>query len=87
MKGDCASSNVSASLGDHSVTFDTLAEGRHNNCTLTVTDAAGNVSAPLVVNAFDLDVTAPAITGVALSQLRPQGRRDGARPPSPSTSP
>jgi len=66
-EGDCASSNVSASLGDHSVTFDTLAEGRHNNCTLTVTDAAGNVSAPLVVNAFDLDVTAPAITGVALS--------------------
>jgi len=55
--GDCSSVTTAAVAGNNTVTFNTLASGLHNNCTITVTDTAPahNVSAPLAVNAFTID--------------------------------
>ena len=38
----------------NTVVFNTLANGTHSNCTITVTDAAGNVSNQLVVSPFTI---------------------------------
>ncbi len=67
--GDCASSAVSASVGSNTITFAELADGAHTNCTITVTDAAGNASNVLNVASFTIDATAPviAITAPTLS--------------------
>jgi len=60
--GDCSGSITSAIAGDNTVTFDALSEGVHDTCTITVTDAAGNTSAPLTITPFTVDVTPPVIT-------------------------
>lgn len=41
-----------------------LAEGTYNNCTATVTDAAGNPSSALALTTFVIDVTAPDVAEV-----------------------
>jgi hypothetical protein len=58
--GDCSSQTTSATAGLNTVVFNTLANGTHNNCTITVTDVSGNVSNQLVVSPFTIGVTAPA---------------------------
>jgi len=50
--GDCSSSTNSASSGSNAITFSTLAYGYHSNCTIRVTDTAGNQSSILGVNSF-----------------------------------
>lgn len=50
--GDCLSSTMYVSSGLNTVVFNTLANGFHSNCTITVTDVAGNVSNQLVVSPF-----------------------------------
>ncbi len=61
--GDCTSAGLaSASVGANVATFDALAAGTHNNCTIKVTDSAGNQSNTLSVNSFTIDTTAPTIT-------------------------
>ncbi|MGL5831517.1 MAG: hypothetical protein ACRCZE_05225, partial [Candidatus Altimarinota bacterium] len=62
--GDCSSATTAASIGNNTVTFNALAVGLHNNCTITVTDAALNVSNILNVNAFTIDTTAPTVAEV-----------------------
>jgi hypothetical protein len=52
--GDCSSATTAASSGNNTVTFNALSTGPHSNCTVTVTDAANNASAPLSVTAFTL---------------------------------
>lgn len=61
--GGCSSATTTAILGTNSVTFDTLAEGTYANCTLRVTDASGNVSAPLAISQFIVDTTPPVLAG------------------------
>ena len=61
--GDCTSTDTTAASGENTVTFDALAEETHSNCTLTVTDAAGNISDALAVPEFTIDTTAPTLTG------------------------
>ncbi|MBU4579911.1 fibronectin type III domain-containing protein [Patescibacteria group bacterium] len=73
--GDCSSATTSASVGANIITFNTLTDGAHNNCTITVTDAAGNPSNILAVTAFTIytassaknitsfNFTSPAVTG------------------------
>ena len=55
-------SNSAASSGENTVTFSTLAEGTYTGKTITVTDAAGNVSNTLTIPNFVIDTTAPVIS-------------------------
>ncbi len=40
--GDCSSSSTIATAGDNTLTFNTLLNGTHSNCIISVTDIAGN---------------------------------------------
>ncbi len=61
--GSCSSATTSASSGTNSISFRTLSEGSYN-CTITVTDSAGNASTALNVNTFVVDTTAPTLSQV-----------------------
>jgi predicted outer membrane repeat protein len=52
--GDCSSATTAATVGNNTVTFNTLSAGAHTNCTITVTDAATNASTPLSVTSFTI---------------------------------
>ena len=61
--GDCSSSATAAAIiGDNTIAFDPLLDGLHNNCTIVVTDDAGNASETLNVSAFTIDTVAPVST-------------------------
>jgi len=60
--GDCSSQTTAAASGLNTVVFNALADGDHSNCTITVTDAAGNVSNQLVVSPFTVGATATVTT-------------------------
>ncbi len=62
--GDCTSTTIDAVVGDNTVTFATMSDGAHNNCTITVTDATNNISDSLTVRPFIIDATAPVLTEV-----------------------
>lgn len=59
--GDCSSTTTAVLAGDTAVTFSTLADGAHTNCTITVADTAGN-SGSVTVASFTVDTTGPVIT-------------------------
>ncbi len=63
--GDCSAPTASAASGNNTITFSTLTEGVHSNCTIRVTDAAGNQSTQLSVTPFTIDITLPVISNVA----------------------
>ncbi len=60
--GSCTSATTTVTAGDNTITFDTLVDGTYSDCTITVTDAAGNASDPLLVSEFVVDATIPIIT-------------------------
>ncbi|OHB81418.1 MAG: hypothetical protein A2V98_17145 [Planctomycetes bacterium RBG_16_64_12] len=66
--GTCDSVTTSASLGSNTITLDSngaggaLGQGTYSNCTVTVTDAAGNPSDALAINTFVIDTTAPTLS-------------------------
>ena len=63
--GDCSSSTTSAVSGSNTITFASLSDGLHNNCSIQVTDSLGTASV-LVVSAFTiLNSTPPEITNVS----------------------
>lgn len=64
--GDCSSPTTSVVAGLNTVVMNTLANGVHSNCTITVMDAAGNISNQLVVSPFTVGV-ATAITPASSS--------------------
>lgn len=57
--GSCSSATTTASVGDNTISFNTLASGTYSNCTITVTDSANNASNVLAVTAFTVDAAAP----------------------------
>ena len=60
---DCsATAGGAVGTGAHTATFATLGDGTHSNCTVTVTDAAGNASNALAVPPFIIDTAAPTAT-------------------------
>ena len=65
--GSCSSSTTSATSGNNTIIFNALAAGTYVNCTITVTDSAGNASSPLSVNTFVVDTTAPTVSSVSSS--------------------
>jgi hypothetical protein len=62
--GPCISSTTSAVNGNNTVTFNTLAQGQYSNCTVRVSDAAGNLSNVLTVPTFNIDTVSPTLTQV-----------------------
>jgi hypothetical protein len=52
--GSCSSSTTSASIGNNTITLVSLGTGTYSDCTITVTDAAGNVSSTLTVSSFSV---------------------------------
>lgn len=72
--GACTSSTVAAVVGHNAVTFNTLAPATYSTCTITVTDAFGNVSNVLTITPFTIDpvVVAPPVGG---------GGGSGGQPP------
>ena len=50
--GSCSSSTTSAISGNNTITLVSLSTGTYSNCTITVTDAAGNVSSTLTLSSF-----------------------------------
>ena len=58
--GSCAtagSATTNAIVGHTLITFNTLSDGSYIDCTITVTDSAGNVSNPLSVTPFTVNTT------------------------------
>jgi hypothetical protein len=66
--GDCSSAMTTATAGENTITFSTLGEGTHSNCTLTVTDGAG-FSGSLVVSSFTLSKYADSNLSLSPSSL------------------
>ncbi|MEM9303330.1 MAG: hypothetical protein AAGE01_14540, partial [Pseudomonadota bacterium] len=67
--GSCGSGNEGAiGSGNQNITLtqpnniSALAAGTYSDCTITVTDATGNSSAPLTLTAFTIDLTAPTVS-------------------------
>ena len=66
--GSCSSNTTSAVTGNNNITFNTLSDGTHSNCTITITDLAGHVSNTVTIPTFILDSTAATleeITGIS----------------------
>jgi hypothetical protein len=64
--GSCSSATVDAfSGGTTTVTLNTLADGTYTNCTVKVTDEAGNVSNTLTMASFTVDTVIPVINVLA----------------------
>ncbi len=53
--GDCSSSTTAAAAGNNTITFSTLSEGVHSNCSLEVTNGAGFASECLAVSPITID--------------------------------
>ena len=64
--GTCESSTTATTEGDNTITFNTLVEGEHTDCTIIVTDAAGNASEPLAVTAFTIEIETISVMGIQL---------------------
>jgi alpha-tubulin suppressor-like RCC1 family protein len=62
--GDCSSSDTSATVGNNTITFNTLADANHGNCTIRVTDNASNSSNTLTASSFIIDTTGPTLVEV-----------------------
>jgi len=72
MGGSCGASSSAtiSSTGNQTITLTQtdnttpLSDGTYSNCTVTVTDGAGNASSPLSISAFTIDTTAPTLSEV-----------------------
>ena len=53
--GSCSSSTTSATTDNNTITLDSLSERTYSDCTITVTDSAGNISNSLTLTSFIVD--------------------------------
>jgi len=65
--GSCSSSTTSATTGDNTITLVSLSDGTYSNCTIIVTDSAGNASSSLTMNSFVVDTTSPTVSSTSPS--------------------
>ncbi len=61
--GNCSSDNNTAVADNMTVSFAALADGTYSDCTITVTDSAGNTQT-ISINSFTIDTTAPTLNQV-----------------------
>ena len=55
--GSCSSSTTSALSGNNTITLVALNDGTYSNCSIIVTDSAGNLSNTLTITSFTVDTT------------------------------
>ena len=60
----CSSGTTSATSGNNTITLVSLSEGTYSNCTIIVTDSAGNVSNSITLTSFIVDLTAATLAEV-----------------------
>ena len=66
--GSCSSSTTYATSGNNTITLVSLSTGTYSDCTITVTDAAGNVSNTLTLSSFNvIEQMGGSYQGVELS--------------------
>jgi len=68
--GSCSSGTTSATSGNNTIFLVSLSIGTYSDCTITVTDAAGNVSSTLTLSSFtvaELEQMGGSMQGVELS--------------------
>ena len=68
--GSCSSSTTSATTDNNTITLISLSDGNYSNCTITVTDSAGNSSSSLTMKSFVVDTTSPTVS----SEVDPKSR-------------
>lgn len=85
--GSCNSATVAAVVGDNAITFNELVPGTYSDCTITVTDSAGNDSTPLSVSSFTIETPPPTEEVVTLSALSDTYLRKGASNTNEGASP
>lgn len=57
--GGCSSDTVTATVGNVTVTFNTLTPGEYALCTITITDVLGNISEALAISSFTIIEAVP----------------------------
>jgi len=62
--GSCSSSTTSSITDNNTITLVSLSDGTYSNCTITVTDSAGN-SVTLNISSFVIDTTAPTVSSIS----------------------
>ena len=62
--GSCASVWGLAKAGDNRIPLNPLAIQTHANCWISVTDIAGNMSAPLAITKFTMDAVPPRLASI-----------------------
>ena len=67
--GSCSSSTTTAVAGNNTITLNTLSDGTYSNCTITVTDSAGNVSSSFTITSFT--VVIPPILSEVTAVITP----------------
>ena len=67
--GSCSSSTTTAIAGNNTITLNTLSDGTYSNCTITVTDSAGNVSSSFTITSFT--VVIPPILSEVTAVITP----------------
>jgi len=66
--GSCSSGTTSATIGNNTIFLVSLSIGTYSDCTITVTDAAGNVSSSLTLTSFTVaEQMGGSFQGVELS--------------------
>lgn len=60
--GICRSNVSTAIAGKNTITFNQLGDGTYSDCTINITDLAGNESKILTVNKFVIDTASPLIS-------------------------
>ena len=55
--GECSSATTVATVGENIITFNSLRNGTHSNCTIVVADTAGNNSNTLSVTSFTTNIS------------------------------
>lgn len=78
--GDCSSSTASATVGNNTIAFSTLAPGLHSNCTIKVVDSSGNSSNLINVSPF-------TVTGATIvAESAPTSAASTPAAPKPTSS-
>ena len=66
--GSCSSTTTDAASGNNTITLNSLSDGTYSDCTITVTDTAGNISNKLTLTSFSvLDQMGGSFQGFELS--------------------
>jgi len=65
--GSCSSSTTAAASGNNSIDLSNLSDDTYDNCTVTVTDSAGNAGNTITLTSFTIDTTAPTVSSTSPS--------------------